>query len=78
MLFLQLHTSCVWLVQVTITNLRIVEEKNDWMPEILAKMIITLMYVVVGFAVFENFGWEMGSLKVCSCLLNSALWFNLH
>jgi hypothetical protein len=48
------------------------------MPEILAKMIITLMYVVVGFAVFENFGWEMGSLKVCSCLLNSALWFNLH
>jgi len=33
---------------VTIRNLRIVEEKNDWMPEILAKMIITLMYVVVG------------------------------
>ena len=78
MLFLQLHASFVWLVQVTIRNLRIFEEKNDWMPEILAKMIITLMYVVVGFAVFENFGWEMGSLKVCSCLLNSALCFNLH
>jgi hypothetical protein len=58
---------------VTIRNLHIVEEKNDWMPEILAKMIITLMYAVVGFAVVENFGWEMGTLKVCFCLLNSAL-----
>ncbi len=63
LLFLQLHTSSIWLIQVTIRNLHIVEEGNDWLPEILAKMIVTVMYVVVGLSLFENFGWEMEAYK---------------
>jgi hypothetical protein len=34
------------------------------MPGIIAKMIIVVFYLIIGFALLENFGWEMGTFKV--------------
>ena len=66
---LQIHKFSIRWIRSAIRSLHIVEEENTWMPGIIAKMIIVVFYLIIGFALLENFGWEMGTFKVWSCLL---------
>jgi hypothetical protein len=61
---LQIHKFSIRWIRSAIRSLHIVEEENTWMPGIIAKMIIVVFYLIIGFALLENFGWEMGTFKV--------------
>jgi hypothetical protein len=61
---LQLHRVIFDLILRTLTNLNIVEKDSDWLIAVIARMIISLIYLVAGLTLLENFGWQMDSLKV--------------